>query len=295
MKIMVKVPATSANLGPGFDTLGCAWDINCRLTFEEGGEGLRISGCSEEYRDEKNLAYVAYSYAMGYLGEYMPSGLSIDIESDIPESRGLGSSAAMTVAGLIAANALHGGRLSKDEILRLATKLEGHPDNAAPAIFGGLVASSKSGDRVWHAGYDISAYLNYTLFIPDFPVSTWKARALMPPEIPTDNAVYSLSRLPMLLKGLENASPELLSVGLDDRIHQPYRKQLIADFDTIREKAIENGAYGLVISGSGSVLLSIGGGPDYGKKMAEAVSGLEAKWEVKRVQVDRTGASVTEL
>ena len=294
MKVTVRVPATSANLGPGFDALGIAWDIYCRTSFEEGGEGLRFTGCDTYYSNEYNLAYIAYKKTLDVLGVPLPTGLAIDIDSSIPMSRGLGSSASLTVAGIMAANRIHGGSLTRDDMLQIACKLEGHPDNVAPALFGALCASTKDGDRVYRTNFDISSYLQFLLYIPDFEVSTAKARALMPTHLPTDDAVYSLGRLPLLLKGFENGSPDLLRVGLSDMIHQPYRKQLIHDFDFIHDKAIELGADGLVISGSGSTLLSVGGGPGMKERMQSALSGLIAKWEVVSVRVDRSGAVIEE-
>lgn len=288
--IYVKVPATSANLGPGFDCLGLALGLYNEFTFSEEGEGLRITGCPSEFCGRDNLAYASYVSTLSALGIDVPGGLSIDIKAEIPVGRGLGSSASLTVAGIIAAGLAHGLDLGKDEILRLASINEGHPDNAAPAVYGGLTAAVIRSGVPAAARYKVSDSLRFTALVPDFEVSTAKARALLPAEIKRQDAVYTIGCLSMLIKGMETGNDSLLSIALDDRLHQPYRKKLIPCFDKIHDAAIKYGAKGLVISGSGSTLLAVGGGEDFADKMKSFLANVPGGWRVLSLNVDSKGA-----
>ena len=291
--ICVKVPATTANIGPGFDCLGMALGLYNRIYFEEGGEGLSISGCEDMYAGEDNLAYAAYLKTLEKHGIEKPSGLTIEIEGDVPISRGLGSSATMIVAGILGADRLHGLGLSKEEALLIANGIEGHPDNVAPAIYGGLTAAVVRGGEPVVMKYKVSGSLRFTALVPDFETSTREARAILPETIDRTDGVYTAGCLAVLLKALETGDRKALSLALDDRLHQPYRKKLIPGFDGIKNAAEENGAAGLVISGSGSTLLAVGGGEDFAEKMKEALMSFKGNWQVMDLKVDLDGAKVT--
>lgn len=290
--ITVKVPATSANLGPGFDCLGLALGLYNYISFEESGEGISISGCNEKFCNEENLAYKAYITTLTYKKAGIPAGLKINIRSEIPVSRGLGSSASLIVAGITAADNIHNFGLSNEEKLLIANELEGHPDNAAPAIYGGLTAASVRDGQPLVVKYDVSEGLKFTVLIPDFETSTEMARKILPENIKRADAVYTVGCLGILLKALETCDAKALPAALDDKLHQPYRKQLILGFDEIRDIAIKNGALGLLISGSGSTLLAVGGEEGFEEKMSEALSFVSGNWIVKTLDVDQFGASV---
>ena len=222
-KVSIRVPATSANLGPGFDSFGCALSLYNTYTFEIIESGLEITGCPEEFCNEDNLSIVAYRKTVQAMG--LPvEPLRLHIQSDIPVCRGLGSSSAMLVAGALAANALHDSRFSLEYLLYLCTQIEGHPDNLAPAFYGGMTASLMRNGRPVTARFPLSESLRFIALIPDFHLSTEKARAILPKEIPFADAVYNVSHAALLLRALETADIEMISFALNDRLHQPYRK-----------------------------------------------------------------------
>ena len=291
--ICVRVPATSANMGPGFDCLGMALCLYNRIYFQESGEGLRINGCDRMYSGEDNLAYLAYLRTLEKYGIDKPKGLEIEIVGEIPISRGLGSSAAMIVAGIMGAARIHGLSLSKEEVLLIANGIEGHPDNVAPAIYGGLTAAVVRGEEPIVMNYPVSKDLRFTALVPDFETSTAMARSILPETIKRTDGVYTAGCLALLLKALETGDGKALAAALDDRLHQPYRKTLIPGFDGIREAAVRNGAAGLVISGSGSTLLAVGGGEDFKDRMKEELKTFEGDWQVMTLGVDSVGAEVT--
>ena len=288
--ICVRVPATSANMGPGFDCLGMALALYNRIYFEESGEGLRINGCDSVFAGEENLAYVSYLKTLSKYGIDKPAGLRIEIVGEIPISRGLGSSAAMIVAGILGAGSIHGLGLSKEDVLLIANEIEGHPDNVAPAIYGGLTAAVVRGDDPVVMRYAVSEDLRFTALVPDFETSTAEARALLPEDIKRADGVYTAGCLSLLLKALETGDRKALSFALDDRLHQPYRKALIPGFDEIKALAVKNGAAGLVISGSGSTLLAVGGGEDFKDRMKEALKAFPGNWQIMNLSVDSEGA-----
>jgi len=301
--ITVRVPATSANLGPGFDCLGLAYNIYNYISFDLKGKVLKITGCDKKYANEDNPCVKAFFETLQYKGIEIPKGLYINIKGDIPISRGLGSSAALTVAGVIGANELYKLHLKKDELLYIATLVEGHPDNAAPCMFGDFTAALLDNGKAKLAEYKVSKKLRFFVLIPNFEVSTAKARAILPKTYSKEDAVYTMSRLGVLIKALETGKHELLESALDDRIHQPYRKNLIPKYDDVYNLAKSAGADGMVISGSGSTLLVVGGNDNSLslinkglKQIYKNVSheGQLVKWKTLEVSVDTQGAVVME-
>ena len=288
--ICVKVPATTANIGPGFNCLGMALSLYNKVYFEEKGNGLVIKGCDGRFTGEDNLAYEAYLKTLAQCGIPAPEGLEIKIEGDVPISRGLGSSATMIVAGIMGADRVHSLGLSKEQMLLIANEMEGHPDNVAPAIYGGLTAAVVREGRPTVMKYNVSLGIRFTALVPDFETSTQEARAILPEMIKRTDGVYTAGCLSILLKALETGDEEALAVALDDRLHQPYRKSLIPGFDQIRAIAVDNGAAGLVISGSGSTLLAVGGRDDLAASLEEALSTFPGNWKVLPLSVDAGGA-----
>ena len=191
--IKVQVPATSANLGPGYDCLGIALDEYCTVSFDVIDKGLEITGCEAAYCNEDNLIYQAFLKGLAYLNEHV-SGLRMHVDTNIPYARGMGSSATCIVAGLTGANALFGHRMNKYEIFDLATQMEGHPDNVAPAIFGGLTVSFMDQEKPNMIRYGVKKDLIFVTMIPDFEVSTKKAREVLPNQMSYAQAVYQMGR-----------------------------------------------------------------------------------------------------
>ena len=293
-KIKVSVPATTANLGPGFDTLGCALRLYNTFTFELTDSGLIITGCDKKYADPDNLCYTAFRKTYEKLGLPLPPGLKIDIDALVPVSRGLGSSSTLLVAGAMAANYFAGSPLSKKDILSITNELEGHPDNVAPAIFGGLVASAVRSGRPLYVRYSVSPDILFTAVVPDFETSTEEARAVLPHDIPRLDAVYTVGCLALLLKALETGDRDAISAALDDRLHQPYRKKMIDEYDEVRGAALAEGCDGFIISGSGSTCLCVGGDKEFARRLQEKLKSLKHSWKVYPLEIDECGARLFE-
>ncbi len=291
--IKVKVPATSANLGPGFDTLGLALNLYNTFSFEEILEGLEINGCDPSYANEKNLVYTSMLKTFDKIG-YKPKGVRIDMNTDIPISRGLGSSAACILGGVIGANELAKAYLSKEEILDIATEIEGHPDNIAPALFGGLIVSVMKDNNIYYDKINIANGIKFVALIPDFTLSTTKAREVLPPSLNYKNAVYNVGRVSLLISALSNGRFELLKIALEDRLHQPYREKLIPRFDEILNKCYELGCLGTYLSGAGPTLMTIIKDNDmsFTTKTKTYLNSINYNWDVKELNLDLAGVSI---
>lgn len=289
--ITVRVPATTANLGPGFDCFGLALGVYATLSFEERSEGFVFEGVDERYCNEDNLAIRAYYAALEAM-KLPRCGLYLKIDSDVPVSRGMGSSSSLIIGGLMAANAAHGHVLSHETILSLATKIEGHPDNVAPALYGGLTVSLMEEGQVVSIPCPISDTVKVCLLVPDFELSTAKARSVLPSEVPHKDAVYNVSHAAVLLRALETGNMPAISLALRDKLHQPYRFSLIDEAETLKAAAFENGAAAFAISGAGPTLLCLHDKADFAIRMEEAVKTCTHHWRVLSPTIDTTGASV---
>ncbi len=248
--IKVKVPATSANLGPGFDVMGLALDRYNIFTFAENRIG-----------SEENLIYRSYKRVFEYLGSPIIP-VKIHVDENIPQARGLGSSAACIVGGIMGANEILGNPLDKDEILKLATEIEGHPDNVAPAIYGGLIVSVMEGEKIHTGKLPIKNELNFIALVPNFKLSTSEARRVLPKQINYEDGIYNVSRASILLTALVTGDDSLLKLGLQDKFHQPYRGRLIPGFDHIIAAMNERGALGCYLSGAGPTIMCLGKAED---------------------------------
>ncbi len=252
--IKIKVPATSANLGVGFDTLGIALNIY-NTYYVEKSDTLIIEGVDKKYQTRDNLFLVAFDKVCERLNTSM--NIYLKIENDIPISRGLGSSASLIVAGAMCANYLNKNKLSTNEIFEICTSLEGHPDNIAPALFGGFTASSMHNNIPYTKQIKVNEKYKFTVLIPDFEVSTNQARQVLPNTYSIKDTVSNMSNIVGLCLSLQDGDDKLLKLSNDDKIHEPYRKTLIPDFDILKEECLNKGAYTFMISGSGSTCLVI--------------------------------------
>lgn len=287
-----KIPASSANLGPGFDCFGIAWQCYNEIEFIPREEGLVISGCEEKYCNEDNLAYKAYRAVMAWAGQ-RESGLEIRFgRTDIPVSRGMGSSAALIVGGVVAANAIHGLELSGSELLAIATSVEGHPDNIAPALFGGFTVSAMDGIAAITTHFPISEKLFFTLLIPDFELSTELARGVLPVNVSRQDAIFNISRSALLIKALERGDRQLMRIALEDKLHQPYRTKLINGYDSAEAAAKKLDAMGICISGAGSTLLCIADRPEFSAEMEKELKESLPGWKVLGVKPDLQGVKM---
>ncbi len=263
--ISVTVPATTANLGAGFDCIGAALTLYNRFLFSrpslEEAEPLIIDVMGVEAdrvsRNQTNLAYQAFVYLYQKIGQ-TPPPLHLTIDLEVPLARGLGSSATAIVAGLVGANGLAGSPLSTEDVMDLAIEMEGHPDNVVPALIGGCRLAATRPDSGWII-CDVPWHEEVVpiVAIPDFELSTAEARRVLPTEYSRQDAIFNTAHLGLLVRGLETGRADWLHSALQDRIHQPYRQMLIQGYVAVETAARQAGAYGMVISGAGPTLLAL--------------------------------------
>lgn len=291
--IRIKVPATSANIGPGFDCLGVALGLYNCFEVEETDAGLAIEGCSEVYRNENNLVIRSMKSCFEKIG-YKYSGISLNMNCQLPIARGLGSSAACILGGVAAANELAGHVLREDELLAIATEIEGHPDNLSPALYGGMTVSIKDGGRVYAKKLRISENFCFCALIPDFSLSTEVSRSVLPEKVPYRDAVFNLGRIGLLISAFETGNAEMLRIACEDRLHEIYRCNLIRNYSDIRAKCMELGAWGVFLSGAGPTIMAVisSDNHDFISKITSYLNTLDDKWTALLLPVDNEGIVV---
>jgi len=269
--VVVRVPATSANLGPGFDCLGLALDLWGSVHLEAHDRPV-----PPPKEPIALLAVEAALHLFHHLGAHPPRGIYACYEGSVPVARGLGASAIARVGGLLAANALAGHPLDKEDILLLATEMEGHADNAAPAIFGGLqIVARRDDGGIVHMGLEPPPGLRVVLFVPQQELPTALARQAVPPSIPRADAVYSLARVALLVAALATGRLEHLAEASDDRIHQPYRARLFPPLRPLLEAAMKAGALGAYLSGAGPTVAAFA--LEDAERVAQALDDMAAR------------------
>ncbi|MBP1241536.1 homoserine kinase [Frigoribacterium sp. PvP120] len=295
--VVVKVPATSANLGPGFDTLGLALSHYDRLVVSETrGAGVAVHvdgvGAGEVPTDESNL--VVRSIAATYRAAGVPlPGLRLEARNAIPHGRGLGSSAAAIVSGVMAAKGLLEGRVdfTPDQLLAVATELEGHPDNVAPALFGGLTIAWTTSAGPSHKRLLVHRGVSPVVFVPETTLSTSLARSLQPASVPHEDATFNVSRSALLVAALIQ-SPELLLAATEDRLHQSYRASAMPETDMLI-RVLRQAGLAAVVSGAGPSLLVLGSDPAQRLLAAQLVAeNALSAWRPLMLAVDLRGATV---
>ena len=310
MKISVKVPATTANIGPGFDSLGMALPIYNTITIEETvlpGTGVQINVISEDEAvdelsiehlelNENSLVYKAVELLYNSIGQ-TPAELNINIHSNIPIARGLGSSASVIVGGLLAANELLGRPADEAALLSIATEVEGHPDNVTPAIVGGLVLSSQEEDcTISYTKLNWPEEWAITLCIPDYELSTDISRSVLPEQVPLCDAVFNLKRMGMFVQAVNTKDAKLMKLALQDKLHQPYRMKLVPGLEEISYKLRhEEGVIGCVLSGGGPAVVIISNKeslPRIQTVVQETWTDLNIKSEIKTVNIEPNGAQI---
>lgn len=300
-RVQVSVPATTANLGPGFDTLGMALTIYDELVVEAiAGSDVRVEvhgvGAGEVPTDETNLVARSVLFALERLGAKRP-GLSITAHNHIPHGRGVGSSGAAIVAGVMAAKGLLEGlvEVSEGELLTIATELEGHPDNIAPSLFGGLTIAwvGEAGPR----STKLSVHRGVSLLVAipqESTMSTQLARSLQPDTVPHEDAIFNLSRAALLIAALLN-SPELLFEATEDRLHQNYRASAMPETDNLIRTLRQEGL-AAVVSGAGPSILVLCSDPAQRQHASELIATHQTSpWECRMLTVDERGATVEAL
>lgn len=298
--VQVRVPATSANLGPGFDTLGLALSIYDELIVEllpEGEFDIAVMGTGAEAiaTDASNLVVRAVAHAFAFAGLPAP-GVRIRAHNTIPHGRGLGSSGSAVVAGLLAAKGLLEGEheFSDSDLLRLATEMEGHPDNVAPALFGGLTIAWMTDQGPAHKKLLVHRGVSPLVFVPGFTMSTSLARSLQPVAVPREDAIFNVSRSALLIAALTQ-SPELLLAATEDKLHQNYRAEAMPATAALVADLRAQG-YAAVVSGAGPSVLVLADGP--GERLEAAGRVFERAgddWQAHMLAVDFKGGTVKDV
>jgi homoserine kinase len=296
--VTVTVPATTANLGPGFDCLGLALAMYNKVTLAEAGRGLAVDVEGEGRdllpRDQHNLVARAAESVFARVGRH-PPGLHIHQHNLIPVGSGLGSSAAATLAGIVAADRLIQGNLSSEELLQLAVALEGHPDNVVPAFHGGLTLVNLDDDGL-HVEPIIIPLMWLVIVLPDFELPTARARAALPRQVPLEDAVFNASRVALLVRALEAGDYDKLRIAMQDRLHQDYRLPLIPGMSQAFAAALDAGASTVALSGAGPGVAAYAPHRHeairQAMKAAFAAAGLESRSWI--LPVDNQGCRVNE-
>ncbi len=290
-RVTIRVPATTANLGPGFDAFGCALKLYTDVTFEETEAGLEITGCDEAFTGPDNLAYVSYCAVLASLDEEV-KGVKIHIDANIPICRGLGSSAALLVGGAMGANVLRGNRVSTQGLLNITNAMEGHPDNLAPAFFGGLTASLVDNGLPVTVNFPLHPDWEFLALVPDFNMPTVKARAVLPEQVSRADAIYNIAHGALVLKALELGDEKLLRNAMQDELHQPYRKHMIEDYEAI-EGVVRTVGAAFCLSGAGPTLLCITRDKGLKEKLEGKLPAITHRhWEIMPLHVEFEGARV---
>ena len=298
MHITIRVPATSANLGPGFDSLGLALDLwnetVIRLAIEYSVL-VRGEGAEKLLTGENNLIVRAAQTLAERVGKRLPL-FHLDCVNRIPLSSGLGSSAAAQLTGLLGANMLLGKPLSMDEILNLATEMEGHPDNVAPALLGGLVVSTLEEGKVLAHKINIGSTNDFpmqiTVVLPEFHISTQQARAALPEHVSMKDAIHNISRALLVTEAFRNGDLDLLNKAMTDTLHQPYRLSLIPGGREAMDAAKEAGASAVALSGAGPSLIAFSANrdPAIGEAMRRAFEGAGLTARTFQLKMSNHGA-----
>lgn len=313
MKVSVKVPATTANLGPGFDCMGMALPIYNTVIIEETvlpGTGIEINVISEDDKadelslehiplDENSIIYKAVELLYNSIGQ-TPSELKITIHTQIPVARGLGSSASVIVGGLLAANELLGRPADEAALLSIATEVEGHPDNVTPAIVGGLVITSSEEDgSIVYKKLDWPKEWSITVCIPEYELATDISRSVLPKEVPMQDAVFNIKRMGMFVHAIHTKDSALMKLALKDKLHQPYRMKLVPGLEKITENLKhEENVLGCVLSGAGPAILVISEKNNLDKIKSivrDTWNDLNIKAEIITLPVEENGAEVIKI
>ena len=278
--IVVKVPATSANMGSGFDSLGIALDVWNEVRISKGPFSIKIDGTGEEElpKDTSNLVYKSFCKVFEEIDEIVPE-VKLSCTNRIPLTRGMGSSSAALIGGLMSGNAMAGSPLSTSEILNIGAKIEKHPDNVAPALLGGVQIGIYDQEKLITANVPFPEDLKVVLYVPNQVMPTDQARNILAPKVAREDAVYNIGRSALLVQSLVTGDLQNLKYATQDMIHQPQRQKQFFPMKNIIKAAMEAGAFGAFLSGAGSSILAFTKGREYtiGYEMADAAmkSGLD--------------------
>jgi len=298
--IRVKAPATTANMGPGYDCLGMALDVWNTLEVEVLDSAEPVveivgEGAGELGTGRDNLVYRSMEFLFKDAGQDMPA-VRLKCDNAIPLARGMGSSAAAIASGLVAANAICSQDYAPNDLLEMAATIEGHPDNVAAAVLGGMqlviADQTEEGNRLFTVPINVPPELHAVIFVPDVRISTEDARAVLPEKVSVADAVHNMGRVGLLVASMATNHPEYLAIATQDRLHQPYRQPLFPAMKVIFQAALDAGALGVFLSGSGSTVLALTQGREMtvAYEMAEAARQASAEGKVSVTQPTVRGA-----
>jgi homoserine kinase len=296
----VKVPATSANLGPGFDCMGLAVKLYNYFEAEENDKlefHLKGTYTANIPTDQNNLLWKTACTLWKQIG-LKPKPLKLTCESYVPPARGLGSSSTAVVAGLMIANAVAGYPMDRYDLLKIATEIEGHPDNVTPAIYGGITLTIMNGNNLIPRILTTNPRFRAVVVIPDLLVETEKAREILPSSVPRKDVIFNSSRVGLLVDAFINQEYNLLSIATQDKIHQNQRASLIPGMPKALASAVQSGAYGAALSGSGPTLLAFcpsGSEQLVGKNMQKALADNSIESTCLTLDIDSDGAILTSV
>ena len=298
--VRVKAPATTANMGPGYDCLGMALDVWNTIEVEVLDAGEPVvevtgEGAGELGTGRDNLVYRSMAFLFQDAGQEMPL-VRIRCDNAIPLARGMGSSAAAIAGGLVAANVICSQDYTSNDLLEMAATIEGHPDNVAAAVLGGmqLVISDKTeeGSRLYAVSINVPPELHAVVFVPQVRIATKDARAVLPEKVTLADAVHNMGRIGLLVASMTTNHPEYLAIATQDLLHQPYRQPLFPAMKVIFKAALDAGALGVFLSGSGSTVLALTQGREMtvAYEMAEAARQASVEGNVSVTQPTVRGA-----
>lgn len=297
-KISARIPASTTNLGPGFDVLGLALQLYSTVTLEITGcrTEVVISGIDVDKipSTPEHIAFQAVQSVFQQSGVRQPKGLKLSIANGIPAIRGLGGSGTAILGGLLTANVLCGTPFSDSELLNFATAIEGHPDNVAASLYGGLVVSVQEDKHIHTIQLECDPTLHVVLAIPEFTLSTQKARDILPKTVDFTDAVYNISRSSLLVACIATGKLEMLPAAMKDKLHQPYRSSLIPGFDGVVEAAIDAGAHSIALSGAGPTIAAycLNNMDEVGNRMQNVFKQHDIPCEIQVLGTDLEGAKV---
>ncbi|MCQ2969185.1 MAG: homoserine kinase [Clostridium sp.] len=293
----VRVPATSANIGPGFDSLGIAFELFNEYIFTEIESGVEFIGFNSEFSNKDNIIFKTMEKIFKDYGHNY-SGLRIEITNcNIPISRGLGSSSSCIIAGIIGAFSIMGKEFNKSEVLNYAVEIEGHPDNVCPAIYGGMVIAVMEENKPIFNNIYIKDGISFVALIPEFKLSTEEARGILPNQISFKDGIYNVGRTALLLSAFANGNYDLLKYAMKDKLHQKYRSIFIKEYDKIIKESMELGALGYFISGSGPTIMTVIKENDkiFKGSIKKFLKDNNLKYSIVELKIDKTGVTVSDI
>ncbi|MCE2401798.1 homoserine kinase [Candidatus Poribacteria bacterium] len=297
-KVSARIPASTTNLGPGFDVLGLALKLYSTVTLETTGSSSEVvvSGVDVDKipSTPEHIAFQAVQSVFQRSGVQQPKGLKLSIANGIPAIRGLGGSGTAILGGLLTANVLCGNPFSYSELLNFATAMEGHPDNVAASLYGGMVISVQEGEHIHTIQLECDPTLHVVLAIPEFTLSTQKARNILPKTVDFADAIYNISRSSLLVACIATGKLEMLSVAMKDKLHQPYRSTLIPGFDDVVDAATDAGAVSIALSGAGPTIAAycLNNMDAVGNRMRDVFKRHNIPCKIQVIGADLEGAKV---